>query len=1357
MVFLLWMLFPRAYAQLPHVYTMNEGLSSSLINSITVDSKGFLWLSGENSLDVFDGVRFHNIRNLNEKGQRVFDTSNFVKEEENGLFWLATSNGLLLYDRNKNDFQRVPLGGQEPKEGCSVVQISDMTDAGYMFVGTSGYGSYIYNKKEKAIDTLLSARYNSAINNQMINKVVFDTSGSLWVFTNSRAVIRINTSDVKQQPIHFTDEASKVLATSAVLDVCEDPSTGNILIGTSNQGLLIYDKKEDVLRTAHTTSTLSVSAILIRKNGQVVIGTDGNGLWTFNRDNESLQHWKLGETNLDTDKGKVHSLKEDGRGNIVAALFMKGLLVIPNYNPPFIYYPIVAEGGVKNSTCITALCRDNNGVYWIGTDGCGMFSSPDSNLRNARQVKSTQGIDIVTSATIDSQGALWVGTYGNGLWKRENGNFAKPSFANELRDQQIMNIVNDAKTGLLYVGTNGTGVFELDPLKGECRHPSDMQLFNPWVNSLYIDNQHNLWTGSAGSLVRYNIDTRQSESIDFDGILSSIFYSMVQKDDKLYVGTNKGLLVYEYKTHKVNIIDQAGGLIDSNVKAVAVIGDDVWMSSINGISRLNTKNGAIANYPSMNEDYIGEFYKGTVLVDSNGCVMFGADNGVMACLSEEIKKGFHQVPELYFTNLTVGIDEKVYYGSQNNNIIDADISTATRIKLPYDKNSFTIDFSTPELALQRFVIYQYKLEGYEKVWHTAMKGAPSAYYASLPPGNYILQVKAFLLDHEDQCTQRSIKIIVDHPWYTSIWAKLVYALLALAVLYAIYKIRKDKMLDRLRLARVKQNEMMKEAKLKMFTSIVHELRTPLIMIVSPLKQLRSTEKDQGHINLYNVMQRNCNRLLDIVKQLTDVRKIDNGQFRLHFKEVKFDDYASDILDSFSGMSTVKRIDLDSDFQDNDCKVWIDPVHFEKILVNLLSNAFKFTPDEGFVKVSTAVRSNSDGTFKDSRIKEYLVCDVYNSGSHIDEKEIGHVWERFYRSSNAGSTYGSGIGLNLVYELTLLHHATIDVTNAEPDGVTFTLRLPLGCKHLTEAEMENVDESQAEKAFDEMRIGTLEEDIKTQNSLENDDFTEKKSKKTLLLVDDDTQIVEYMRSELESEYNIMVAFGGNAAWKIVLANRPDAVVTDLMMPDGDGYELAVNIKNNPETELIPVIMLTAENSEEVKFKSMDIHVDYFIEKPFNMEMLRRAISQTLHTRDTMLNKMRRMDVGNKYEDVTMESADDKLFKKINESMKKHLDDSEYSVVTLADEVGLSRVHLNRKMKERYGVSPSVYIKTFRLKQAAYLLVNNKVNVSEVAYTVGFSSHSYFSNSFHEFFGMSPKEFVAYYSEEINEDALKKLLE
>ena len=589
LMLLSWMLFTNAFAQHPHVYTIDDGLSSSHINSITVDSKGFLWLSGESSLDVFDGVRFHNIRTLNEKGQRLFDLANFVKEEGDGLFWLGTGNGFLLYDQKKNAFQRIRLGGQEPESGCSVIQCTDMPDKDYMYLGTGGYGSYIFNKKERVVDTLLSSRYNAAINNNpMVAKSILSSDGDLWLYTNSKEIWRINTKNIKPKEIHISDEASKALSTSAVQDICEDPATGNLLIGTSNQGLLIYDKKNDILRTTRTTSNLFVSAILIKKNGQVIVGTDGNGLWTFDRDSELLQPWKLDEANLDIAKGKVHSLKEDGDGNIVAALFMKGLLVIPLGNSPFNYYPMVVEGGVKNSTCITTLSRDPKGVYWIGTDGCGMFRCESSNLLNAKQVQASHGLDIVTSSAIDNNGSVWVGTYGNGLWKMENGTFTIPAFVSELRDQMVMVIINDTKSGLLYVGTNGNGVFEVDPKNNVCRRPA-IQLYNPWINTLYIDNKRNLWVGSAGSLVQFNFNTQQTEPVNFDGSPSASFYNMAQKGDKLYIGTSKGLMIYDYKTWKVDFIDQDKGLLDNNVKAVAVVGDDIWMSSILGVSRLNTQ------------------------------------------------------------------------------------------------------------------------------------------------------------------------------------------------------------------------------------------------------------------------------------------------------------------------------------------------------------------------------------------------------------------------------------------------------------------------------------------------------------------------------------------------------------------------------------------------------------------------------------------------------------------------------------------------------------------------------------------------------------------------------------------------
>ncbi|MDE5739466.1 MAG: response regulator [Bacteroidaceae bacterium] len=349
---------------------------------------------------------------------------------------------------------------------------------------------------------------------------------------------------------------------------------------------------------------------------------------------------------------------------------------------------------------------------------------------------------------------------------------------------------------------------------------------------------------------------------------------------------------------------------------------------------------------------------------------------------------------------------------------------------------------------------------------------------------------------------------------------------------------------------------------------------------------------------------------------------------------------------------------------------------------------------------------------------------YNSGSHFNDEDLAHLWERFYQGSAGTDATGSGIGLNLVYELVKMHHGNIKLENIDGNeekeqGVMFTLHFPY--------------------------YNTPKPAI------------ESNSKDTLLLVDDDTELVSYMSSQLEKDYNIIKAFSGENAWKQVLSQRPSAVVTDYRMPNGNGMELCQRIKGNPDTDNIPVILLTGEGDETLQLHSLNVQVDHYLEKPVNIVMLRSALQQVLRVRENIRNKARRSKVVDEMPKPTMENADDKLFSRVNDIIKKHLDDSEFSVQQLSEEVGISRVHLNRKMKERYGISPNIFIKSFRLKQAAYLLTNNRVNISEVAYKVGFSSHSYFTTSFHEYFGMSPKEFVAFYSAEENAEALQKLLE
>ena len=573
----------------------------------------------------------------------------------------------------------------------------------------------------------------------------------------------------------------------------------------------------------------------------------------------------------------------------------------------------------------------------------------------------------------------------------------------------------------------------------------------------------------------------------------------------------------------------------------------------------------------------------------------------------------------------------------------------------------------------------------------------------------------------------------------------LYLIVAFILAYFGYRIYAERKRQEQLLRDAREEENLKEAKLRMFTSIAHELRSPLTMIVSPLSQLMASTTDNGLMAMYNVMKLNCDRLITTVNQITDIRKIDNGQFHLHFSKVNFKDYSKNVFDSFLSYAKAKNINYQIEHQNPNEVLWLDKVHFEKILANILSNAFKFTPKNGRILVRTR------GIMADAT--EWLEVRIYNSGSYISKEDLPHVFERFFQANSAEKeTVGSGIGLNLVNELVHLHHGLISVHNMEPDGVEFVMLFPKHKTHLTTEELSPRQDEEAEELQQELYA-----DVGIDTEEETDDETITKTKKTVLVVDDDEGLCKYVAAQISDKYNVIIAHSGNTAWQKILTARPDAIVTDIRMPDGNGIELCKRIKANPETDNLPIVMLTSENSDLAEITSLNLQVDHFISKPFNILKLKGAIAQGLKVREKMMGKLRRNEVDFDYSEKTIDSADDKLFVRINETLKKNLDDSSFGVNELASLVGISRVHLNRKMKDRYGVSPNNFIRSYRLKQAAYLLINNNVNVSEVAYRVGFSSHSHFSNTFREYFGMTPKEFVTYYTEHPDDETLMKLLE
>ena len=1297
-VFSLFLFFAHfSYGQVVRLYSTKHGLKTNNCHSVDIDSRGFVWVSGFNTLGIFDGTRFQYLPSETAEGRPLFQIANGVKEADDNHYWIASSQGLFLLDAYKMAFQRIYLQENEDSiYGCHINDIIDYPKTDHILITTDGFTIFLLNTKTLKVDRKLSDMLNEAAQDAFVSHPLIDRHQQLWVSTKVTPLIRIDLNGKpKRKPFDQTPQAESILKRSTVTSMLETQE--GVLIGT-NHGLLMYNHSQNLLHELNIhTENLYISVLIKTANGRILVGTDGKGIWEYstNGNAPSLTPLYKQMADFDISYSKVMDMKEDKEGNIIAMLLNKGLAIIPPQNNCFHYHAISPLANGQNANCVTSMDIDSHENYWVATDGCGVFTTEGMKLATARPVNEGLHSLLIQSIKIDKHGTPWVISFGGGVQYFANGRW-NDDWLKELNQELCMTMHYNQQTDHLLIGTNGQGVYDIDIAGRKIVHLRFPFGYNPWISCLLQDTEQTLWVGTSSGLIHYNPKSGKHGELKINGNRINNASAIQQDGDNILIASDEGLIIYNIKSQQQQLISAEQGLSCPQIRSIAVDGKKIWMGTRTNIASIDRQTHAVKNYSSFSGYEVGEFHRNSSVIPGHGYILFGGDNGIICFTPQLIENRKTQVHNVYFTGFSTPLHTEE---------LDASIFYAKRIKLKADNGSFNILFSAMELGDPARIHYDYILDKHEQQWHTDAL-TPSASYSSLPAGNYTFRVKAYLEDNPTQSTEAQINIVVTPAWYATTWAFLIYILLACTLAYLIFQQFQTRKKQREVLRQTAERDRMKEAKLRLFTSITHELRSPLTMIESPLHQLKEEDQNPGHQQLYEVMQRNCNRLLDIVKQITDIRKIDAGQLTLHMEEQDYVEYANKVFEQFQGVATLKEITFEVEHTEEELLMMMDTTHFEKIITNLLSNAFKFTPTGGKV---TAWSGVVDGQAE---------LRFYNSGSHFSEEDINHLWERFYQGSAGTDASGSGIGLNLVNELVKMHHGTIQVKNLEPDGVEFTLHFPY--------------------------LNTAKQ-------------AEQNGRATILLVDDDAEINNYLRSQLEKDYNIISAFSGNSAWKQVLTCRPDVVVTDYRMPDGNGMELCQRIKGNPETDNTPIIMLTGEGDETLQLHSLNLQVDHYLEKPVNIMMIRSAIQQVLRVRENMRNKANRIEIGNELPKPVMENADDKLFGRINEAVKKHLDDSEFSVQQLSDEVGISRVHLNRKMKERYGVSPNVFIRSFRLKQAAYLLINNKVNVSEVAYKVGFSSHSYFTTSFHDYFGMSPKEFITYYSEEENSEALKKLLE
>lgn len=1213
------------FAQSPTLYSTGQGLISTRISHLTFDHDNFLWIATGQGLARFDGQTFTTYQRQADSPYSLHENHiSYTYIAPDGEHWIGASDGLYHLDPTQNRLTHFTADSTQANVSVSGI-MPHTSMPNILLIGTYGYGIYLFDTKTMDYDRINTRLFQTILKWWNCQHILTDSHGHLWIAspTNLQCIDLDGKIDLPLRGV-ISGEANVV-----VQDMIEDTRHNRIYFATLHDGLLYCDLTTMVIGHINIPELdqRNLSALTLAPDGSLMVGTESGGLWRVHLGKAT--HVRVDDCPVDLDRVKIHSIAFDDQRNIWLGLYQRGALVIPNQKQLFNHRAIHSANETYNLGSVTTFASMTDGSRLYGIDGEGLVHERNdgTTVRFDADNSALSNNAIMSLASLPGNTA-YVGTYNYGLYLYDGRWLRRDPVLSLLDHQSIMTMVYDSLAQTLYIGTNGDGIYAYNTgTRQLIRLSGERDLL--WIVSLAIDRRHRLWASTEGRIICFDLEMRRRFSPLYKIAIRSCGCAEDQ-NGTLWFATDHGLLTYETGGDSLQLVMADGKGLDESFFSLLYSNDGrIWMPSNQGIVCYDPRRSTATRYIDPQIAAVSSFCSRAAIAWRDGTFSFGGDNGVLEFSPEAVNADHRTLRPIRFTRLWVNNVPTDYDPalSANKNVLDKSLWTATELHLPASTNSFSLSFAMQEYGNQLGVRYSYKLEDFDKDWHEVPGLENTASYSSLPWGKYTLQVRATLTsgDGDLQMVTKALAVIIDAPWYASWWACIIYAVIAVALAIITFQTIRTRAHQRRVMRRTEHNRQIKEAKLRMFTSVSHEIKTPLTLIISPLRRLMQRNVDNATQSIYEMMYRSSLRILMLVNQQMDIRKIDNGQLSLHVSEVSLRDFLGDVMQYFSNTAFSRKIDfhlnIDRDLQD--VMLWFDPGQLDKVFFNLLSNAFKYTPDDGRVLIKVIVNEPAQN----------VAIEVFNSGSQLRHTDPKQLFERF------GAEGSVGLGLSLANELIEMHHGTLTARN-ETDGVTFRVTLPLGNTCFTADELKPVEHPHATE-----------------------------------------------QDQLELEARAM---------------------------RGDGKETAADGK-----ELIDLL------NDELREK------------------------QRLRKRRTSLQ----FDFSNK----EISSADERLLNRVSECISKNLGDPDFDVDTLASDVSISRVHLNRKLKELIDMSPSTLIKTTRLKQAAALLVQNNATIAEVAYTVGFTSPAYFTSNFTAYFNMNPREFINTYTENPDNPELKRLLE
>lgn len=1352
------------------IQNLNEkyGLAKKRVNCMYQDSKGFVWLGMINGLYRYDQYNFTFISSRKNKLNSLPEADvRTIVEYKPGLLLVGTyDKGLLIYDSERG--QTLKLAGDYTTDLTKLnIKTIYIDKSGTIWVGAN-VGVYkfkflgVENEMFK-VQEIPETAFKHLVSYEFVG--FHETEpGIIWFATmNDIGFYNTAKNEVKSRPLYY-----EAIYSFSFID------KNKILIGCFGTGAKTMDTETFTVQTLKIKGVSEkslVRSVFKDRNANIWMNISNEGLLLMESGLESNNIINISSNNKqysELNSNVIYQINEakDGSIWICGEAGVNVITLKKNYFNSFVDNTFKDNAFVPAG--IRAIHDSKRGFLWAGTVGGGLkqFNLTENKFVDVSLTPNGKAIGKNVQAILqDHQGNLWIGTEGEGLIKfypDKNSGYTKGQIVNFKRyptpfpampifNDFIMCILQDRNKNIwigTWVGLSLIEASEVEKkdhskivIKNFIKNPNDsMSISHNTIMSLCEDKEGNIWVGTQGGLNKiiktpkgykfnHNFKSKDGQSLNEKRILA-VFQS--KNGDFWFSNQEGGISRFDSKK------GVSEDFISDNVffeNTINSINDDsegnLWMGSNNGLLKFDPVTGSFNIYTTEDGLPSNDFLFGSSYKIEN-TLYFGLNNGLTFFSPKQIKHESYK-PSLIFTefrlfNKSVNVNEE---GSP----LKHPLNSGNTLVLKHNQNFITIAFSALDFTLKKNIQYSCKLEGLETSWNF-LNLEHKTTYTSIPPGKYLFRVKAVSPDDYKNVSEITLRIIVRPPLWKTVWAYAFYLIMLILILIHVHKyfITKEKQKNALALERLdaKRTHEIDLMRLQFFTNISHELRTPLTLLSAPLDSLINEDIDKEKAeSYYQIMVRNVQRLIRLVDQLLDLRKIEEGYMKMEWMQGDIIDFIKKTCATFQNYAQKRNMNFSFQSDASELRTYFDSDKLDKILFNLFSNAFKYTDDNGSISIHLNRKVASTVPDASSAADSYLEIKITDSGFGIPKEDMGKLFKPFQRV-NTNKPIGSGatgIGLSLTKDLIELHKGIIQVESEVGKGSTFTIYLPI-----YKSDPSKLPAAETKVLKDETF------------SIENTEFLESKTEKTskddkplILIVEDSSDLRAYLKSELKSDYKVIEAENAEKGLEQAFRKIPDLIISDVMMPGTDGIELCNILKQDIRTEHIPIILLTARHSEEAKLSGLEMQADDYITKPFSIKMLKLRIRNLIEQR-RKLKPLHTHEVKEDSPESTMSKADTKFMAKLNQLIDKNLNNPKFDAVAIAKELLTSKMQLYRKVSSLTNQTVFNYIRTYRLNKAAHMMINTDMQFSQIAEAVGYTEASNFTRDFTQQFNQTPTQYV-----------------